>query len=1207
MITSVSKFPQDAEDKTIVELPNGLFYQFNKRDNTWVRVDGFSISMDLATVLRDGLMSKEDLQKLNGLLIPPPQTALTSGQCNLTFDSGTFGFRSSKDHLFVEHELNLRNRDPQGFEVDDRQVWRIHENTYGINFRVNVNRLVDILEQRGQLTYNRSMGPVGPKGFAGEDGIDNLETGPKGQDGPDGANVEFDGTLTQRRDGFLAGEGNRGIIDVRMDEREDGNFIIVTRSIIGNPELCPRLVEPDNIDTKWVVAIDERPPERIVLDECDPTLCGNNLDCSRDVSRSLIQTFCSTRLYFIDFSLIEQTIEERFRELVDLLKETKQQITLELMKAMIDLFTQQKLALCCAIENCQSRRENQRHRNIIDTARIQAAQAGFSIEVDGEQTRNYLDTNSDKDCPPDEQQQEAIENEQIPEGATAPTGTDVTAPEPEPDFPRFVTFNGNGTIVTGNTESNPRETTIQNNSLDLPEGNYQARFTQLDPPPGSPSFLSSCCFFTGTGVGQGNYESLKNNPQNVGPGFEQIIESMEPYNRRFRFFWQGPNGEQSFEHPDTGNFTSCDSCFSTSQQSSEGFDFEHAGGPIRFEYVGGSFERNKFDNFMITVDGRQIPFGGGHVDAGSITLELAREPEPEPEPITQDRKSCDPFESDVTVSGRTNSLKITRQQITEVPSTFETVEVSGGSNVSEVQLQLPSSGTYEIKMVSAGIFNATIVGTRTRVPGEDPPVGDWYVVEINGVSHSFFLLDGDELISSQGVRQIDDPGVSFFGGYLVTKDMYDAVIDGNAQRFVQALEDSSALVLADPFYRGLLNPVFRRLRSFNVDDLMEAISQLKLYDSSSVSVTYEGFVDQFATGSQQLAVSFEDSGGFVTQQEDIDFYEDKALQISVSEESTIRLFVDARNLADPDNALSGPVVLPNVSPNEGSAIMEVRCVQSQFTGCEEPLITARLDCKFRNREPNALLVDLEPNDYVLTISDCCCLGQDGFFGIVALKYQASGGIETLLTNADLGRFEDETEAVNNYLGSSFSFSHAGGDVKIWIPERVNRASANTHLLEIQIQTVDCFNQQEVLGTAVTAEDEEIFGEFSPCDMSLDHINFYESGWKNRSACASHLTVGGIQWLVVKRSIGTDLTCGGGESEETACIREGLDAGFHPAVAFPTLDGKLFFGKPTGGFQRMFRDEVLENVILAQIRAGDVIESVNNPTDNIEAIIFPLDI
>ena len=1223
------KFPMDVPDKTIFEASPDIFYQFNESEKSWIKVDGFNVSMDLATPLKDGLMSSDDLRKLQGLLLPPPNSAMSAKSCSFTFDSGTFGFRSSQNHLNIDHELTLIDKDEKGFNVERKEVWQIHENTYGINFGVNLDTFIRELENRESLVYKKTMGPQGPKGDSGKDGIDELETGPKGRTGTDGANTSFPGFLATEDRGFLEGDGNRAIVDVTMEPiSQDENFIVVTRANIGNPELCPKFIRPKKINSKWLLVIDERPPVRILIEECSPLICGVT-KCAPDAAKTVIRTFCSTRLYYLDFQPIETIIRNRFDELLQELKQTKELITEELLKSMIDLFTEQKLAICCALENCESRRENQRHRNIIDGERIQGAQAGFSIEVDGEDVRNYQDTDPDKDCQ-DEAEDQAGENEQ--DVATGETQSPETCLR-----------------VTGSNNTTERSAT-----LELEAGTYMVTVRAGALAQGE----VGCCFYTGIGMAENVYKALIDDPAKVGPGMEGLFPRMTPYNGRMAFFYLKDGVEVRVDTPNTGNFRTRGQC----EPPSCGFTFEftHDGGPVRGIYTGGDDERIKFANATISIPATgsqrvaleaaaraaaaeaaiqaardqiaefgvrlagvpvlppgtptttpipptltvEIPFRGSFSDEGIMEFCIVGAEEPEPEPTMPLREMCDSgYENQLALDAKTNSVQVSEQdiEIDETPREFtlasdEIFENQGGRFL---RFNLPKTGTYQIEFIDGAFYDAQIVNGEF---GRFCPEG---CVIINDTTGAKAIVGSDNRIPPGWTVQPDPDGIlppieeRFVSGFLVTMEMYDAAIQNDSETFYQVLIDSGTFinVAADPLYDGLQNSLVPDEVSLDTEQLMADIrTKIRGY-TGLTTFLYKGFKERSDVEAMSLIQSLPPLGSFLTALEANEIYFGQFVQITTA---TTELDIFFK-----DNSKYNGLRQPQFTQNRGSVSLRVRCVDNIAAECDEPLFKSKIDCRFRDRETNALIVNLPPGTFVMTVTDCCCFGNEGFHGKIIARYNAIGGDVVTLTNPDVGSFPDDVEASNNYLGNSFGFQHIGGDVKIWIPQ-----SNRQGIMEVEIQKQECFDLVGPdINTSMTAPEDAVesdpsfTGEFVPCDMSLEHLNFYEVGWKSKACCGAFLEAGGTKWIVVFRSLGADSSCGGGESEDTDCIRHGLNIGVHPAIAFPTLDGKLFLGKPTS-FQRFFRDINLEATILGNIIAGDVFESVNNPGDVIKAIIFP---
>ena len=381
-------FPENPADGTIFEPVSGVFFQFSSKQNAWIRVDGLE-ALGVATPVRDGLMPKEDLTKLNGLLVPPPRISLTSDDCSFTFDRGTIGFRSSKEHLFIDHELELRNK-VNGEVIVEKQPWIIHENTFGYNFRVDTDELIQEMQSRGNLTFRGTVGEQGEQGDQGDDGEDELDTGPIGESGDDGQNIPFPGILTTETSGDfdVVDADNRAIVDAKTERiSKDENFLVLTRANIGNLDACPSLIRPKSFQSPLVLVIDDNLSRaQIRKDEV-------NADC---------QTTCSicSGLFTLDMQALLDQIFERFKDLVLELKAVKEQLANSWLVTMINVFNQQRDAICCAIENCESRKQNQDERRYLEQLRVQAAQGGFKLDVNGQEEKVIIDLEADKeDCP----------------------------------------------------------------------------------------------------------------------------------------------------------------------------------------------------------------------------------------------------------------------------------------------------------------------------------------------------------------------------------------------------------------------------------------------------------------------------------------------------------------------------------------------------------------------------------------------------------------------------------------------------------------------------------------------------------------------------------------------------------------------------------------------------------------------------------------
>jgi len=395
----MKNFPPNPSDGMIFESAPGQYYKFDARSKTWKQLDGYNVALLPATQVESGLMTSEDYDKIQGLLIPPPKTTLFSEDCGYIFDEGIYEFRTTSDLLSIESQLSVIDTDTSGNKFESKEPWKIHRNTYGINFRVNVPHLVQELEKNGKLAYRKTVGPRGKTGPKGQSGIDKLETGPRGPAGSAGKNAPYPGIIS-KEDVVIESDVPRGIVDITTEEiSPTENYLVVVRGNIGDESLCPKLVKPSSIRSKWVLALDERPTTRQDLPNCGFKAGTDCLPSTCAFGTGGVAAFCATKLYYLDLSDIEQIVKTRFNLLMTQLKQLKEEVALEWLKTMVQVFHEQKQSICCAVENCQSRRENDRHRERIEMLRVLAAGPQKGLVIDGDDTRDMVDTNPDKDCP----------------------------------------------------------------------------------------------------------------------------------------------------------------------------------------------------------------------------------------------------------------------------------------------------------------------------------------------------------------------------------------------------------------------------------------------------------------------------------------------------------------------------------------------------------------------------------------------------------------------------------------------------------------------------------------------------------------------------------------------------------------------------------------------------------------------------------------
>lgn len=356
-------FPENPTNGDVFEYSSGIYYQYVNTTKSWKKIVGLA-SVPLASGNTDGLMSKEDFSKLSSLMIPPPQTSLTADGCNTVFQEGIIKIESSNNDLNIISSLDILNGTNK-----EKVDFIIHENTFGIDFSINLNRLVEELEIRNKITYRSSPGLDGDQGPRGNPGRDRIETGPRGINGKDGKNAPYVGTLVQDFTVVDQTRIKKVVVDIKNDP-DDPRKLIVVFGNIGNLSACPDRIHWKNKNTPWLVAL---------KDNIGP--CFYPSGCTRNI--------CSTEICYIDTTTIQDQIKERFVDLLLGAKMEREKLVREWLNAMIEMFNAQKQALCCAIEAIDSKEKNQVIRDSWSMARYAASQSMYAFKLTSDSDLKY--------------------------------------------------------------------------------------------------------------------------------------------------------------------------------------------------------------------------------------------------------------------------------------------------------------------------------------------------------------------------------------------------------------------------------------------------------------------------------------------------------------------------------------------------------------------------------------------------------------------------------------------------------------------------------------------------------------------------------------------------------------------------------------------------------------------------------------------------
>jgi len=370
----MNNFPKNPENGEIFESSSGVFYAYDSAVNSWFRLE--ASAPGAATPVLDGNMVPEDFDKLDRLVIPPPQSTLTSSDTITTFSSGFISLKPGDQFINVDTTAPIMNK-AAGIEEDDPEYAgrSMHQHTYSFDISVDTEALFNYMVETGKFVVRSQQGPPGPPGDPGVDGDDELPYGQDGQQGSQGSNASYDISLQSEPVQFQKKDlSHRAIIDMDTEEvNSEENYLVVTRANIGNPDACPSSIRLNSLDeTSWVVAVPAS------VDDTQTTWLAQ--DC----------LICSGQIYYLDLSNIMNAIRDEFIREATAIRHDMEQICTFWMTIMSGQFDEQKASLCCALEYCRSQHRNTQTRQYIEQARIQAAQTqtltGATTDDDGNVT-----------------------------------------------------------------------------------------------------------------------------------------------------------------------------------------------------------------------------------------------------------------------------------------------------------------------------------------------------------------------------------------------------------------------------------------------------------------------------------------------------------------------------------------------------------------------------------------------------------------------------------------------------------------------------------------------------------------------------------------------------------------------------------------------------------------------------------------------------
>jgi len=261
---------------------------------------------------------------------------------------------------------------------------------------------------------------------------------------------------------------------------------------------------------------------------------------------------------------------------------------------------------------------------------------------------------------------------------------------------------------------------------------------------------------------------------------------------------------------------------------------------------------------------------------------------------------------------------------------------------------------------------------------------------------------------------------------------------------------------------------------------------------------------------------------------------------------------------------------------------------------------------------NATTIDLPKGVYTATISSFGIQVDGKHFANLILSY-ASGGKTKTIRFLNKGVYTNLIDAKAAYEGLSVAFDHDGGQIGMYLHLLPTANASGNIIISVKPEPIlvpvslpsQDEQPKESLPSRIVKQSDELI-----CDMDINHLSWYERGWRNNQCCGVMLNLYGQDYIIVKRSIGSESCCGGGESLDTPCLAKLASVG-HPAFAWPTLDGANFAPLPNTSAVTFQYNEHLNILAATKIANGEFSAGKGNPPGarhlsfQLDFILFPL--
>lgn len=1108
-------FPKNPVDGQIIEVDHGTYFIYRSAQKSWTELTATKSSLGQATPLQSGLMTAEDLKKLNRLILPPITSSLTADNCSNVYGYGNFGLKSLDNIVKLDSSRTITTSD------DSVSLpYQIHENTFGFNFNLDLEQLVQELQLRGQFTFKGRTGAKGPTGPKGPTGSSQQLTGPAGDTGPQGLAPPC--TIQIEREIFPVKPSNTSkkvITGIRMEQ--DPNDLtkfkaIAQRQDAGFSNLSSGVLSLSSDYSSWVLALTST-------------------------------STASQQVYYLDVEPLVTQIHEKYLEEVQKLKSGFESVVTFWLQTMSDLFDEQKLALCCALEFCQSRKANTSSRQHIES--VMANTIGkAAITINDRNSSDAISFPVAPDC--------NHTGFPTPGSSSSSSGSSQVCANCllSQSSPSTLTITDKlGTIILSKTQDSNSYVGCRlvdmhnavNNCVTTGDFIVNQMVTVV---------YQVSCTASGSIFLKVIYPTCKLSNGNIMPTLaDGDVSCGDAVNGLPNWASSSDAHTSYYELP----FGSCTSQLSYNFNVS--IQDVYGAGSTTVQ-VSGSISGGVTTNCTIPTNlviSLLDPIG-------TVQLQLS-----------QDKLSY--------YGCRMSQFSLSNGTTVLVPVNYK-LYCDASTNFYKLDISYPVNGSSSQGDPDTGYACDSVVGSKITGTLSSKASSLIDSVFVTGTSGAINTICSNIYGVASGVR------ISVLNNIML------GGLSSSSLDISSCLFSKTSLSIVDPFFGKVplqkgYSVALGGIQTWSGCIMVNAYGSTSHIDCGnltqiSVPIRYDIYVDngKYALQIKYPACSSVIADGIPTSEPDavsgtvVCSHLDGGIGNvwkSVSYQSFISC--DSFNL-------NFNVSLPKIySGNDNNiAVQSIKGFLVTDSDSDSLLVPARIN-QFEvdvDASSTCLLdsvkLDLPAGDWTVSIVECCP-NVGGKYG-ASVRLQHSGSQVVRFLNK--GMFSSKDIAAKAYDGLSVRFYHSGGSVKLWIASGINGGDGSVRL--------------KFSGS--TKSDKQID---LVCSVGVDRLAWYQRGWQAGIGCGAVVSVPGQDFIVVRRSIGSDKSCGGG-NERGVCY----DMYGEYAIAWPTFDGKSFAGLPESGSVK-FEPNGDMTLKFAEAMASGNFKDVIGNFNALSTILFPV--